>query len=48
MAPMGTAADIVTNDLRPEPGFITVPNGLGLGAEIDWLRLGRGTAETAQ
>ena len=22
MAPMGTATDIVTNDLRPEPGYI--------------------------
>ena len=47
MAPMGTAADIVTNNLRPEPGFIAVPDGPGLGAQIDWSRLGRGLAGAA-
>ena len=40
MAPMGSTADIVFNDLRPEPGYIVVPTGPGLGAQIDWRRLG--------
>jgi L-alanine-DL-glutamate epimerase-like enolase superfamily enzyme len=44
MAPMGTHADVVTNDLRAEPGYITVPAGLGLGADVDWPRLTRGSA----
>jgi len=48
MAPMGTAADIVTNDLRPEPGYIAVPDGPGLGAHVDWPRLGRGRAVGAE
>jgi muconate cycloisomerase len=42
MAPMGSAADIVTNALRPEAGFIAVPDGPGLGAAIDWPRLRAG------
>lgn len=44
MAPMGTAADIVRNDLRPEPGYIAVPTGLGLGADVDWPRVRGGGA----
>ena len=47
MAPMGTATDIVANDLRPEPGYIRVPTGAGLGADIDWERLGHGRAKAA-
>ncbi len=47
MAPMGTHADIVSNDLRSEPGFISVPTGLGLGAELDWQRLGRPRTKSA-
>jgi muconate cycloisomerase len=48
MAPMGTATDIVANVLRPESGYIAVPNGPGLGAEIDWQRIGLGRAEAAE
>jgi L-alanine-DL-glutamate epimerase-like enolase superfamily enzyme len=40
MAPMGSQADIVVNALRPQPGYMAVPTGLGLGAEIDWNRIG--------
>ena len=47
MAPMGTHADIVTNDLRPVPGYIAVPTGLGLGADVDWRRVRRGASESA-
>jgi muconate cycloisomerase len=47
MAPMGTHADIVTNDLRPVPGYMTVPTGLGLGADVDWQRVRRGPSESA-
>lgn len=39
MAPMGSAVDIVLNELRPQTGYIRVPNGAGLGADIDWARL---------
>ncbi|HVE48422.1 MAG TPA: mandelate racemase/muconate lactonizing enzyme family protein [Casimicrobiaceae bacterium] len=45
MAPMGTETDIVTNDLRPEPGYMVVPTGLGLGADIDWKRVEKISAE---
>ena len=47
MAPMGTHADIVTNDLRSVPGYMTVPTGLGLGADVDWRRVRRGASESA-
>ena len=39
MAPMGTQADLVTNELRPETGYLRVPTGLGLGADVDWRRV---------
>ena len=39
MAPMGTHADIVTNKLRSEAGYMSVPTGLGLGADVDWRRV---------
>jgi muconate cycloisomerase len=39
MAPMGTSADIVTDALYPEPGFLRVPTGPGLGATLDWERI---------
>ena len=39
MAPMGTAADIVKNELRSEAGYMSVPTGLGLGADVDWRRV---------
>ncbi len=45
MAPMGTAADIITNDLRPQTGYLALPDGPGLGAEIDWPRVQRDRAE---
>ena len=47
MAPMGTHSDIVTNDLRSVPGYMTVPAGLGLGADVDWQRVGRSPGSPA-
>ncbi len=40
MQPMATTADVITADLRPEPGFIRLPDGPGLGVELDWTRIG--------
>jgi L-alanine-DL-glutamate epimerase-like enolase superfamily enzyme len=36
LQPMGATADIIADDLRPEPGFMRVPRGPGLGVRIDW------------
>ena len=35
MRPMGTTADIITGDLAAKAGFLEVPNGPGLGVELD-------------
>lgn len=39
MRPMGTSVDIIREDLQPTPGFITVPEGPGLGVTLDWDRI---------
>jgi L-alanine-DL-glutamate epimerase-like enolase superfamily enzyme len=39
LRPMGATADIVADDLRPEPGFMNVPDGPGLGVRIDWAQI---------
>jgi muconate cycloisomerase len=39
MRPMGTAIDIIREDLQPTPGFIKVPDGPGLGVTLDWDRI---------
>ena len=36
MQPMGTDADIIVENLRPKPGFIQLPDGPGLGVNLDW------------
>lgn len=41
MAPMGAKTDIVTNELRASAGYMNVPTGPGLGANIDWDRVRR-------
>lgn len=39
MRPMGTTIDIIREDLQPDPGFIRVPTGPGLGVTLDWDRI---------
>lgn len=39
MRPMGTSVDIICEDLQPNPGFIKVPDGPGLGVTLDWDRI---------
>jgi L-alanine-DL-glutamate epimerase-like enolase superfamily enzyme len=53
LRPMGATADIVKGELRPEPGFMTVPDGPGLGVTLDWdaierLRIDRGAGGGAR
>lgn len=36
LRPMGVTADVITDDLRPEPGFVRIPEGPGLGVQLDW------------
>ncbi len=36
LKPMGVTADVITDDLRPEPGFVRIPDGPGLGVRLDW------------
>ncbi len=47
MQPLGVETDILVENLRPEPGFIRLPDGPGLGVRLDWpaiekLRTDRG------
>lgn len=39
LRPMGATVDIITDDLRPEPGFMNVPSGPGLGVHVDWVQI---------
>lgn len=39
LRPMGATVDIVADDLRPEPGFMNVPGGPGLGVRVDWAQV---------
>jgi muconate cycloisomerase len=39
LRPMGTTTDIIREDLQPTPGFIHVPDGLGLGVTLDWDKI---------
>ncbi len=41
MKPMGTAVDILAEDLWPRPGFISIPDGAGLGVRLDPEKVGR-------
>ncbi len=36
LRPMGVTADVITDDLQPEPGFVRIPEGPGLGVRLDW------------
>jgi len=36
MRPMGVTSDIILDELEPTPGHLTLPQGPGLGARIDW------------
>jgi len=49
MQPMGVTSDILVENIRPEPGFIRLPDGPGLGVRVDWaaierMRAGRAAA----
>jgi len=39
MRPMGTDADIIKEKLQVKPGFIQLPDGPGLGVNLDWERI---------
>ena len=39
LRPMGATVDIIADDLRPEPGFMNVPGGPGLGVRVDWAQI---------
>jgi muconate cycloisomerase len=39
LRPIGAAVDIVEGDLRTEAGLMTVPDGPGLGASLDWAAI---------
>lgn len=39
MRPMGTDADIIKEDLRDGPGYLRLPDGPGLGVNLDWERI---------
>lgn len=39
MQPMGSAADVIAEDLQAEPGFLRIPDGPGLGVRLDWQRI---------
>ncbi len=39
MRPMGADVDIIAEDLRSEPGFLRLPDGPGLGVNLDWERI---------
>ena len=39
LKPMGVDDDIITAELRREPGKITLPDGPGLGVTPDWARI---------
>ena len=36
LRPMGVAKDIIKEDLHFRPGYISLPQGAGLGVELDW------------
>lgn len=39
LRPMGATVDLIREDLQPQPGFIKVPDGPGLGVTLDWERI---------
>ncbi len=39
MQPMGSSADIIAENLWEKPGFLTLPDGPGLGVNLDWDRV---------
>lgn len=39
LKPMGVTDDIITTELRRQPGRITLPDGPGLGVALDWARI---------
>ena len=36
LGPMGVGADVILDDLLPQPGFVRIPDGPGLGVRLDW------------
>jgi len=45
MQPMGVMSDILVGNLRPQAGFIRLPDGPGLGVELDWPAIERQRAD---
>jgi muconate cycloisomerase len=41
MQPMGVTSDILVENIRPEPGFIRLPDAPGLGVQVDWKAIER-------
>jgi muconate cycloisomerase len=46
LRPMGVTADVITDNLQPEPGFVRIPDGPGLGVRLDWNMIGSWGGET--
>ncbi|MGQ0663376.1 MAG: mandelate racemase/muconate lactonizing enzyme family protein [Pseudomonadota bacterium] len=41
LEPIGFEGDVIQGDLRPEPGYIRLPDGPGLGVDLDWATIDR-------
>jgi L-alanine-DL-glutamate epimerase-like enolase superfamily enzyme len=46
LQPMGVTADVITDNLQPDPGFVRIPDGPGLGVGLDWNMIGSCGGET--
>lgn len=47
MRPMGVTSDIILDELEPTPGQLSLPQGPGLGARIDWANVEKLRADRA-
>lgn len=47
LRPMGATADLISDDLRPRAGFMSIPKGPGLGVHLDWSQIERLRVDTA-
>jgi muconate cycloisomerase len=47
MRPMGITTDVITDDLQPEPGYIRLPEGPGLGVTLDWAMIAKSRHDKA-
>jgi len=45
LKPMGVHADLITHELRPHAGELTLPDGPGLGVSLDWEKISEWKAD---